>query len=454
MSSKNKPAALPAALPLILTRTFNAPRALVWQAWTDPAHLAQWWGPHGFTNPRCEIDVRPGGAIHIDMRAPDGTVYPMPGTFQEVLAPARLSFTSGAQGKDGQLLFEFLTIVTFIEKKGRTTMTLDSRLTMSTPAAAPYLGGHKVGWSQSLERLIKHVGQMAAPVVIERIFAAPVAQVWQALTSKTAMKEWSFDLKDFKPQVGFKFDIDKTREGIRFLHRCQITKVIPGKKLAYTWRYEGFEGDSLVTFELFAAGRKTKLRLTHAGLETFPPIPPLARENFIKGWTMIIGTNLKKFVETDTTDREIVISRVFDAPRELVWNAWTDPRQIAQWWGPTGFTTTIEKMDVRPGGVWKHVMHGPDGTDYSNKSVFTEVVKPERIVFSHSGGKKGAKVMNFEMRWIFEEQGKKTKLTIHQIYKTAADCNNIAKKYGAVEGGKQTLARLAAHLAKKKIKSA
>src|ERR1700678_444638 len=91
----------------------------------------------------------------------------------------------------------------------------------------------------------------------------------------------------------------------------------------------------------------------------------------------------------NSADREIVISRVFDAPRELVWQAMTDPLHVIHWWGPRGFTTTIEEMNVRPGGVWKQVMHGPDGTDYPNKSIFTEVVKPERLVYAHGGGKKG-----------------------------------------------------------------
>src|SRR5271170_6970154 len=90
-----------------------------------------------------------------------------------------------------------------------------------------------------------------------------------------------------------------------------------------------------------------------------------------------------------TADREIVISRVFDAPRELVWQAWTDPKQVVRWWGPNGFTTTIEVMDVRPGGVWKHVMLGPDGTNYPNESLFQEVVSPERIVFAHGGAREG-----------------------------------------------------------------
>ena len=102
------------------------------------------------------------------------------------------------------------------------------------------------------------------------------------------------------------------------------------------------------------------------------------------------------------SDREIVVTRVLDAPRELAWQAMTDPRHVAQWWGPRGFTTTIGQMDVRPGGVWTHVMHGPDGTDYPNQSVFKEVVYPERIVFAHGGSRPGGPEANFVATWTFE----------------------------------------------------
>jgi len=149
-----------------------------------------------------------------------------------------------------------------------------------------------------------------------------------------------------------------------------------------------------------------------------------------------------------TADREIVITRVFDAPRERVFNAMTDPKQVVQWWGPKGFTTTIEKMDVRPGGVWKHVMHGPDGTDYPNKSVFIEVVKPERIVYSHGGGKKGGPAAQFQATWTFEALGDQTKLTLQMVFPTAVARDQVVKQYNAIEGGNQTLDRLADHLAK------
>jgi uncharacterized protein YndB with AHSA1/START domain len=148
----------------------------------------------------------------------------------------------------------------------------------------------------------------------------------------------------------------------------------------------------------------------------------------------------------ETADREIVLTRVFDAPRELVWEAWTDPKHVVNWWGPRGFTTTIEKMDVRPGGVWKHVMHGPDGTDYPNSSVFKEVVKPERIVYSHGGGKKGEPGAHFVATWTFEALGDKTRVTMRGVFDTAADRDRVVKEYGAIEGGKQTLERFAEYL--------
>ena len=159
-------------------------------------------------------------------------------------------------------------------------------------------------------------------------------------------------------------------------------------------------------------------------------------------------TNTTAAHAENLADREIVITRVFDAPRELIWNAWTDPKQIVQWWGPRGFTTTIHEMDVKPGGVWRHTMHGPDGTDYPNQNVFIEVVKPERIVYSLTGGKKGDRGTQAEVTWTFEAQGNKTKLTLRMLFPSAEVREHVVKTYGAIEGGNQTLDRLGEHLAK------
>ena len=148
-----------------------------------------------------------------------------------------------------------------------------------------------------------------------------------------------------------------------------------------------------------------------------------------------------------TADREIVLSRLLDAPRELVFAAWTDPKQVVQWWGSRGFTTTNHEMSVTPGGVWRFVMHGPDGRDYKNKIIFTEVVKPERLVYSHAGEEEHEDV-RFHVTVTFQAQGRKTLLTMRSLFATARERDEVVTKYGAIEGGKQTLERLAEHVEK------
>ena len=152
-------------------------------------------------------------------------------------------------------------------------------------------------------------------------------------------------------------------------------------------------------------------------------------------------------VKQGESDRDMVISRVFDAPRELVWEAWTDPAKMVCWWGPKGFTTTIHQMDLRPGGIWSHTMHSPDGTDYPNRSVFVQIVKPERIVFSHGGGREGGPGAHFQSTWTFDMEGKdKTRVTMRLVFDSPEALETVVREYGAIEGGKQTLERLAEFL--------
>lgn len=302
---------------LVLTRIIGSPRGMVFKAWTNAEQLARWWGPRAFTNPVCELDVRPGGQIRIDMRGPDGTVYPMEGVFHEIVEPERLVFTSTAlEDEHGKPLFEILNTITFEDFHGITKLTLHARLMTKdfklTPQVAAALAGMEQGWSESLYRLADE---------LEYSRAAAMAA------------------------------------------------------------------------------------------------------------------------------RELVLSRVFDAPREIVWDAWTDPKQVVKWWGPRGFTTTIHEMDVRPGGVWRQTMHGPDGANYPGESVFAEVIKYERIVFSHSGGKEGGPGANFKSTWTFEVEGDQTKVTIRMVFDSAEARELVVKEFGAIEGGKQTLARLGEYVA-------
>jgi uncharacterized protein YndB with AHSA1/START domain len=142
-------------------------------------------------------------------------------------------------------------------------------------------------------------------------------------------------------------------------------------------------------------------------------------------------------------EREIVIERLLDAPRELVFAAWTDPQHIAQWWGPNGFTSTIHEMDVRPGGRFRLTMHGPDGTDWPNVILYEEVVKPERLVYAHGDDEKPDQ---FHVTITFAEEGKKTRLTMRTVFPTKEARDYVVREVGAIEGGNQTVSRLAAYL--------
>jgi uncharacterized protein YndB with AHSA1/START domain len=152
-------------------------------------------------------------------------------------------------------------------------------------------------------------------------------------------------------------------------------------------------------------------------------------------------------ISTDTKDRELSYERVFDAPRELVWEVWTKPEHIALWWGPNGFTNTVYKMEVKPGGVWDYMMHGPDGKDWPNLISYIEVKKPEKLVYDH-GDKENPKM--FHVRVIFEAMGNKTKLTMAMIFPTKEALDETLKNVQAKEGLKQNMDKLEQYLAKMK----
>src|SRR5258706_6591524 len=269
---------------VVLTRVFNAPRALVFKLWTDAAHVAKWWGPQGFTNPRCEIDARPGGRIVIDMRGPDGVVYPMTGTYRDVVVPERLSFTSAALDTAAKPLFETLTTVIFAERDGKTTQTVRAEVLWMNDDAAPYIAGMKEGWTQTIERLAAHVNATSGAMIMNESIKSPTI-----------------------------------------------------------------------------------------------------------------------------SDREIVIRREFDAPRALVWKAWTDPQHIDRWWGPRGFRNATIAMDVRVGGMWRFTIHGPDGTDWPNRIVYREIVEPERLVYDH-GSDVDDDPRPFPVSVTFAAEGRKTQV--------------------------------------------
>lgn len=159
MAAREHPAAQRPETSVAITRVFDAPRAVVFRAWTDPLHVAQWWGPKGFSNPVCDWDARPGGTFRIVMRAPDGVEYPMTGVFREIIEPERLVFTDIAHDSRGVAVLEALTTVTFADTAGKTKLTLQSGAIGLSARAAAMLAAQEEGWTQSLARLMEHLAK-------------------------------------------------------------------------------------------------------------------------------------------------------------------------------------------------------------------------------------------------------------------------------------------------------
>jgi uncharacterized protein YndB with AHSA1/START domain len=296
---------------LVITRVFDAPRELVFRAWTEPELMKEWWGPRGFTLPHCTVDLRPGGKIHFCMRSAEGFDIWCGGVYEEIVRPERIVSSDYFSNPEGDVVpaaqygmpdwpEEMTMTVTFAEENGRTTLTV--RQVAKTPMPKEGREGADVGWNEQFDRLAEYL----------------------------------------------------------------------------------------------------------------------------------------------VADRGITLTRFFDAPRELVFDAFTDPKHIGEWWGPNGFTITTYEIDVRPGGLWHYTMHGPDGRDYLNKMRYVEVERPSRLVYDHETGPLFRATVTF-----LEAKNDGTAVTVSMVFDTTELRDHVVKEYGAIEGLQQTLGRFAEHLSKR-----
>jgi len=293
--------AFPSDRETVITRTFAAPRKLVFAAMTQPEHVRQWYGLHDQTMKVCEIDLRVGGKWRYVVQMPDGNEFAFSGEYLEIAPPERLVSTEWFEAIPGS---DYVATVTFSEQDGKTTLTSHLRYQSPEHRDGHVNSGMEWGMQQTFARLDEHLVGMAI------------------------------------------------------------------------------------------------------------------------------------------AEREIVVTRVYAAPRELVWRTWTEPQHVVHWWGPDGFSLTIHEMDVRPGGLWNFHMHGPDGADYLNHIVYVEVAKPDRLVYDHGP------TPRFRSTVTFDEQGGKTAVSMRSIFETVADYERAVNVFHAIEGGKQTLGRLAEYLTK------
>ena len=164
--------------------------------------------------------------------------------------------------------------------------------------------------------------------------------------------------------------------------------------------------------------------------------------------------SVRNNLDLEQDPRSIIGTRVLDAPRALVFSVWTNPKHLAQWWGPNGFTTTTQAFDFRPGGIWRFVMQGPDGRDYQNRIIFDEIAPPERIVYRHDGGD-DVEPVQFTQTVTFEDIGRgQTRLTWHGTFPSAEERARVIREYGADKGLVQTMARLADYVVTVSAKNA
>lgn len=284
---------------IIMSRLLNAPRELVWKVWTQPEHLINWWGPNGFTTTSKNMSLTAGGEWRFVMHGPDGRDYQNRIVFTEVKKPELLRYKHAGDEETEPISFEVKISFAAEGRKTRLKMVMTFANAAELSRVEKEYGAIEGGIQHvaSLEEYLYKI-KTTEPFVIERLLNAPVALVWKAISNKEEMKKWYFDLAEFKPEVGFEFSFTGGSEEKSYLHLCKVTVAEEEKKLAYTWRYDEYEGNSEVTFELFAEGDKTRLVLTHTGLETFPKNnKDFARESFEEGWTFIIGKSLPEYLE-------------------------------------------------------------------------------------------------------------------------------------------------------------
>ena len=279
---------------VIVERTYDASPARVWRAITDPAQMKQWYLPVTDFRPELGFETR------FDQRV-ENKVFPHVWKVTDVVPGERISYEWHLTGNPGS------SRVTFeLTPDGEGTRLRVSHVGLETFRGDihPDLHPKKIeeGWDYFMnESLPNFLEKGPVQVIMERTYNASPETVWRAITNAEQMKQWYMPINDFRPDAGFETEFDITAKGRDWRHIWKVTEVIPNKKISYEWRYGGFPGNSLVTFELTPQGKGTRLTLRHVGIETFEGYknPGLRPENFEKGWGNLLGTMLTEFLEKE-----------------------------------------------------------------------------------------------------------------------------------------------------------
>lgn len=472
-----------AAEEFIVTREFDAPRELVWKAWSDPTHLERWWGPKGSSIQVNTLDFRPGGTFHYSMRAPNGMVLWGKFVYREILAPERMTFVNSFSDEAGNVTRHFmnatwpleaLNVLTFSEQRGKTTITLKARpIHANEVERKTFRDGHKYmqeGFKGTLDQLAEYLMSMkrggktvliAEPgkptTILSRVFDAPRRLVYEAYTNPNHIEKWwgrrrlktVVDKLEVRPGGQWRF-VQHGANGEKFAFSGEFREIVPGERIVSTFEYEATPGHVILNtalFEEYEGKTKVTVSSVYQSVEDREGMLCAGMEiGANEAWEML--DELLTGEGKDGARPDLVLTRELNAPRELVWKAWTDAKHLAQWWGPKGFTNPVCEVDVRPGGAILIHMRAPDGRVYPMKGKFEEIVAPERLVFL-SGAMDDAGNLLFEISntVTFAEVAGKTRVTLraHVVSATAAAPAYLA---GMETGWTQSLERLEAFVAK------
>lgn len=449
---------------IVISRVLDAPRELAFAAWTDPQHVTHWWGPRGFTTTTSEMDVRPGGVWRFVMHGPDGVDYQNKIVYLEVVRPERLVYRHSGEGETADVKFQ--STVTFDEQGGKTRLTL--RLLFETAEerdAVVEKRGAIEGGKQTLERFAEHLADTAArEIVSSRVFDAPRELVFQAFRDPDRLARWwgpkgfTNTIHEFDPRPGGAWRLtmhgpdgnDHLNESV-FVEVAEPERVVfehrePVHRFRMTLVFAGQNGRTDLTWRMLFDSAEECARVREVVAET-------NEQNFDR----LAG----ELATRDPAGEAFVISRTFDAPRELVFRAWTEIGHLTRWFGPVGFTTAARENDLRPGGVFHYQMRAANGQEMWGKWVYREIAPPERLVFvqsfsDESGGTARAPFSDtFPLEWLstvtFAEHDGRTTLTMRAVPLSATETER--KTFVGMHGSMQkgwggTLEKLAGHLAK------
>jgi uncharacterized protein YndB with AHSA1/START domain len=452
---------------IVATRVFGAPRDLVFQMWTDTNHVSNWWGPRGFSITIQEMNVRPGGRWRFVMHGPDGMDFENEIVYLEVVKPGRLVYR--------HISPPFQTTVTFEDCAGKTKVTASMLFDSAELREKVAVEYHAVeGLNETLERLGEELASMSEPQFeISRSFDAPRDLVWKAFTeSKRLMhwwgpkgSTWVSGKLDLRPGGMFHYCM-RSPDGHEMWGKFVYREIDAPARLVFVNSFSNAQGETTrapfnaqwplevlntVTFTE-NAGRTTitvrggPVNVSLQEQEVFRNASSLMEQGFTGTFdqlTAYLGTQRHPLVVTTRGEREIVLTRVFDAPRDLVFEAWTKPEHVVHWYGRHGWTLDVCEIDLRVGGRWRYVMHGPRDRSMGLGGVYLEIAAPERLVSTEAfDGYPGESTNTL----ILTERDGRTTLTITSLA-SSAEIRDAIIQSGMEEGAAETMDRLAGLLA-------